>query len=141
MDDLKGLLAAWKKGPSEPLRALILAHDVPLEFRDLAQLKLAPLQQRLTGLESRASDPRLVQALEQLLVDVPWSSDGSKGAWRAVFTLVAASGDPRFRALQPAFKVRPSMQEWLSRQYANAIEGLPAQWADGDASGWNWRST
>ncbi|MFO0599515.1 MAG: TIGR02996 domain-containing protein [Myxococcaceae bacterium] len=133
-------LKSWKKSKGESLRALILALDEqqPEEaLRGLEKLRIAQVVERLEGWNTKADDPRLVRALEQLLTDVPWSSDGSKPAWRQIFKLVEASGDPRYVALKPQFKVRPLMQEWLASAYAKAIAKLPASFPpEKDAAKW-----
>ena len=133
------LLKHWKKSPSEALRTLILAHDdaAPL-LQGLAQLKIAQATEALEKFNAagKAKDPRLTRVLEQLLTDVPWSSDGSKDLWRQVFKLVTASGDARFKQLRPGFQVRPLMAEWLKSQYAKATANLPAAFDATDDAKW-----
>jgi uncharacterized protein (TIGR02996 family) len=122
------LIKTWQKQPSEALRALILALDdrEPLEaLRDLEALKTAQVAERLATFRTRARDPRVTRALEQLVLNVKWSSDGSKPMWRAVFELAGRTADPRLRSITPEFKVRPAMHDWLSKQWAAAVEGLP----------------
>ncbi|MBL8910648.1 MAG: TIGR02996 domain-containing protein [Archangium sp.] len=124
------LIKQWKKSHSDALRALILALDEakPLaELQGLETLKIAQVVERLEPFAKagRANDPRLTHALEPILANVTWSSDGSKPAWRAIFAAVTASGDARFRELNPQFKVRPLMQEWLLSAWKKTIAELP----------------
>ncbi|MFT3708261.1 MAG: TIGR02996 domain-containing protein [Archangium sp.] len=122
------LIKAWQKQPSEALRALILALDdrEPLAaLQDLESLKTAEVTERLNAFRTKAKDPRVTRTIEQLVTNVKWSSDGAKPMWRAVFELAGKTADPRLRALKPEFKVRPAMQDWLSKQYASAVEELP----------------
>jgi uncharacterized protein (TIGR02996 family) len=134
------LLKAWQKQPNEALRALILAHDErePLEaLRHLEQQKTAVVIERLDAFKgAKAKDPRLTRALEELVVNSPWSADSSKPVWRAIFDTIARTGDVRFTTLAPAFKVRPTMQEWLQKQFAAAIAKLPAAFPASDETKW-----
>lgn len=127
---IEEVIKQWKKSHSEALRALILALDEqkPLaELQGLETLRIAQVVERLEpwAKSSRADDPRLAKALEPIIELVTWSSDGSKPAWRAIFAAVSASNDARFRELNPGFKVRPLMQEWLVSAWKKAVAKLP----------------
>lgn len=139
MTKLSELLKAWQKTPSEALRALVLALDdaAPLaELRGLETLKTAEVIERLSAFRTKAKDPRVTRALEQLVTEARWSSDASKPMWRAVFELVSRTNDPRLKQLKPAFAVRASMKDWLTNQYAKAVEELPDAFAPADETKW-----
>jgi len=63
-----------------------------------------------------------------LLSGVPWSSDSSKRAWTAAFAVMVKQNDGRFVALAKVlpskWKVRSSMQTWLERAFARAVESM-----------------
>lgn len=88
-----------------------------------------PAQVR-AALTKASPGPELTWALEQLLRDVPFTSDSSKPAWREVLSAVAKSGAPHFQALASTlptqWKVRPLMTQWLGAQLRTAVRELPA---------------
>lgn len=134
------LLKAWQKHPNEALRALILAHDerTPLaDLQNLERLKTPVVIERLNALKgAKARDPRLTRALEELLLNSPWSADSSKPVWRAIFDAVSRTGDARLKALKPSFNVRPAMQAWLQKQFTAAVEKLPPAFPPSDERQW-----
>jgi uncharacterized protein (TIGR02996 family) len=116
------LRALWNCTRAPELSAL-LARLNPLT------LGTKPAQVRAALLKA-SPGPELTWALEQLLRDVPFTSDSSKPAWREVLSAVAKSGAPHFQALAatlPAqWKIRPLMTQWLGAQLRSAVRELPA---------------
>ncbi|MBL8919549.1 MAG: TIGR02996 domain-containing protein [Myxococcaceae bacterium] len=151
-DALEKLLLVWQGNPSPELEAAILAlDDRPTPFEgDTAAFRaavkkasamdrgpllaaatkgtLADVRDRLSALTAWPRDPRTTRMLVELLSSVPWSSDSSKPAWTAAFELMVRQNDARFVALSkslPAkWKVRASMQGWLERAFAGAVQRL-----------------
>lgn len=149
---LEKLVLAWQVKPTPELEAAIVALDgTPTPFDGdtiafkaavkKAQAKdrgallasvtkgtLADAQARLEAVASWSADPRTSRTLVQLLSGVPWSSDSSKRAWTAAFAVMAKQNDGRFVALAKVlpskWKVRSSMQTWLERAFARAVESM-----------------
>jgi uncharacterized protein (TIGR02996 family) len=149
------LMGAWAKTPADALRGVILSLDDVLtrspfdgttdewlKVKDtkakrgalVASLKgptLADVARRFGVAAEWGSDPRVTRQLEQVLTELPWTSDSSKPAWNAVFAAVAASKDPRFvelvATLPKTWKVRDGIKGWLERAFARSVERLPQQ--------------
>lgn len=149
---LEKLVLAWQVKPTPELEAAIVALDgTPAPFdgdtiafkaaAKKAQAKdrgallasvtkgtLADAQARLEAVANWSADPRTSRTLVQVLSGVPWSSDSSKRAWTAAFAVTVKQNDGRFVALAKVlpskWKVRSSMQTWLERAFARAVESM-----------------
>lgn len=117
--DTKAFKAAAKKATANDRGALLAS---------LTAGTLADAQARLEAVMSWSRDPRTSRTLVQLLSGVPWSSDSSKPAWTAAFALMVKQNDARFvtlaKELPSKWKVRSSMQGWLERAFARAVESM-----------------
>lgn len=151
-DALEKLVLAWQVRPTKELEEAIVALEgtvTPFDgdtkaFKTAAKKAsandrgpllatlttgtLADARARLEAVTSWSRDPRTSRALVQLLSGVPWSSDSSKPAWSAAFALMAKQNDARLVALAKElpskWKVRASMQGWLERAFARAVESM-----------------
>ncbi len=117
--DTDAFLAAAKKARPRDRGPLLAA---------MTKGTLADVQRRLEAVTQWPADPRTSRAVEGLLSSVPWSSDSSKRAWTAAFALMQKQNDARFvalsRRLPATWKVRASMQQWLERAFARAVQAL-----------------
>ncbi|MBM4781372.1 MAG: TIGR02996 domain-containing protein [Archangiaceae bacterium] len=117
--DTKAFKAAAKKATASDRGALLAS---------VTKGTLADAQARLEAVTTWSRDPRTSRTLVQLLSGVPWSSDSSKPAWTAAFALMVKQNDARFvtlaKELPSKWKVRSSMQGWLERAFARAVETL-----------------
>ncbi len=151
-DALETLVLAWQVRPTQELEAAIVALEgtvTPFDgdtkaFKTAAKKAsakdrgallasvtkgtLADAQARLEAVTSWSRDPRTSRTLVELLSGVPWSSDSSKPAWTAAFALMVKQNDARFvtlaKELPSKWKVRASMQGWLERAFARAVESM-----------------
>lgn len=125
---LKSLTAAWRTTPAPELLELACAVAPPAP---LQAAKGKETTEALKGALKAKPDPRLSRALEQLLLDVPWTADSSKPVWRAAFELVPAVGDPRWvklaDTLPTQWKFRAPMVAWMGAQLKKAVAPLVAR--------------
>lgn len=149
---LEALIAAWQASPAIALLELVeryeAAHPVKAfegDFRAqaigataaergallgaLVGPKSADTLARLEAIAQWAPDPRTSRALERLLREVPYTSDGTRPVWSMVFELVAKLKDPRFVALAPelkaGWKFRENHRKWMGGALDHAIARLP----------------
>lgn len=122
---IESLVAAWRTVPAPELLELTCALEAPTP---LQAAKGKDTAEALTKARKGKPDPRVSKALEQLLLDVPWTADSSKPVWRAAFELVTALKDPRWVALAkslPAqWKFRAPMVAWMESQLKKAVAPL-----------------
>lgn len=126
MDDFaQRLRAAWLEDP-HPALARALPAEPP--FSTLFTGSLADVEARLRALEGKR-DPQLSNALEQVLRDPPWTSNGARPVFQRVFDLVRASRDPRFSTLarEVRWTMRAPQEAWMRAGLAAAVAGLPEE--------------
>ncbi|MER2563611.1 MAG: TIGR02996 domain-containing protein [Myxococcaceae bacterium] len=153
---LQALIAAWAERPLPEVAALVerfeaafpspafdgdtkaftkLAkqagpHDVGTLARAIVAGKTADTLTRLEALRAFRDDPRVSQALLELVKLVPWTSNGARPVWTKTFDLITRIADPRFLELAPKlpaeWKFRENQREWMQLQLGRAVEAVTA---------------
>lgn len=153
---LQALVAAWAERPLPEVAALVerfeaafpappfdgdtkaftkLAkqagpHDVGALARAIVAGKTADTLTRLEALRAFRDDPRVSQALLELVKLVPWTSNGARPVWTKTFDLITRIADPRFLELAPKlpgeWKFRENQREWMQLQLGRAVEAVTA---------------
>lgn len=153
---LQALIAAWAERPLPEVAALVERFEAALPspafdgdtkaFTKLAKKagpsdvgslaraivagKTADTIARLEALRAFRDDPRVSQALLELLKLVPWTSNGARPVWTKTFDLITRIADPRFLALAPKlpaeWKFRENQREWMQLQLGRAVEAVTA---------------
>lgn len=148
---LAALVGAWAERPCPELLELVerfeQAHPPPpfegdtkaftktakkpsaIEMGSLARALVGPKSadtiERVRAVGAWAADPRVSRALEKLVREVPYTSDGTRPVWAEVFAVLVRIADPRMVALAKQlpgdWKFRENHREWLERQLTNAV--------------------
>lgn len=114
--DAKEWVAALKKsGKPGPLLATL---------REGKQVDIAT---RLHALDDYADDLAVGDAVLEIALAPPWTSDSSKPLWTQVFALAAKSNDPRLKEAKPEWAVRPLFKTWLTNGWKRAVAELPSR--------------
>jgi uncharacterized protein (TIGR02996 family) len=91
---------------------------------------------RITAAQKKGNgDPRLAAALLGIVRDVPWTSSGSRGAWRVVFDTLDGLDDPRVLergdAARANWKFREDQRQFLDAQLRPLLESYKERWPGG----------
>lgn len=85
---------------------------------------IADTQARLTAALAWGADPRTARVLEEMVTELPWTSDSSKPLWRVIYAGITKMKDPRFaalaRSLPPKWVVRENISGWLTNSFVKA---------------------
>lgn len=85
---------------------------------------IADTSARLSAAIAWGPDPRTARVLEELITELPWTSDSSKPLWRVIYAGITAMTDPRFvelaQALPAKWNVRENISGWLTNSLVKA---------------------
>jgi uncharacterized protein (TIGR02996 family) len=131
--DLGSLIAEWRKRPLARLGEAIDRLGGPLEVGGGSSI--AEKAKAIAALAKKPRDPRAATALLQIVREVPWTSDGSRPAWLAIFGALDAVDDPRVPgALEKArdgWKIREGQRVWMHARANELLAAYAKRWPDG----------
>lgn len=107
----------------------------PAELGSLARAIVGPKSadtlRRLEALAPWCEDPRVSVALEALVRDVPYTSDGARPVFTQAFAMLTRIADPAFLELAPSlpgcWKFRAAQRDWLAQQLERCVQAIRAR--------------
>jgi uncharacterized protein (TIGR02996 family) len=96
---------------------------------------IADTEERIAALGEYGRDPRIASALLRIVRDAPFTSNGSRRTWIAVFDRLAALEDPRVIDQVPEAKLgwafRAAQRDWLGPRADALVERMRQRFPDG----------